>query len=299
MANGERLRDNQQKDTATSIKSDQMHQIFIAAFSARRLAAKPVVLAVMLLGSLAGNTQGASIVHVTYHLNDQQVGAAIYTGSDGSAGSDPSKYWPLITGPPEIVPDGVTIESHRKNENVATLKGKIRISLTIRSSISMGIVELDSLRLVRDDTKSNGWYVPKDEYRRIHSIVKNHLKDTITVAYMKGYDQQALVIYTVPNNADPSRPATYWKVLGSAPPIVNRVNFKPDTPNGKTATLRDSITIELGPRPYVKLGGNARHPGQVKLDSLKLVRDRADSDKWRLPNDELQRVIGLVGGGEK
>jgi hypothetical protein len=206
-----------------------------------------------------------------------------------------AKYWALIAGPPEVVPDDVSIAPDRKNGKVATLKGKIRISLTIRSSINMGIVELDSLRLVRDDTKSKGWYVPKVEYRRIHDIVKNRLKDTITVEYVKGYGTLAQVVYTVPDEAAPSRPAAYWSVLGSAPTVVDRVTFKPDAPRGKTATLRGEIKTELGPRPYVKLGGNARYPGQVKLDSLRLVRDRADSDKWRLPKDELQRVLGLVG----
>ena len=64
-------------------------------------------------------------------------------------------------------------------------------------------------------------------------------------------------------------------------------------------TLRGEISIKLGPRPYTKLAGNTPYPGQVKLDSLKLVRDRADSDKWRLPKSEVQRVLALVSPARK
>lgn len=128
-----------------------MKHLLVTAMSAVPAYAKRMMLAVLLLGCLAGKSQGASIVRVTYIQNDQKVGAGVYTGSDGGAGSEPAGYWALIAGPPKIVPDDVTIVPEKKNGRVATLKGKIHISLTIRSSINMGIVELDSLRLVRND----------------------------------------------------------------------------------------------------------------------------------------------------
>lgn len=255
------------------------------------------MLAILLVGWVAASTQAASIVQVTYFQNDKPVATGVYTGSAGGANSDPATYWALITRPPEIVSADLSITPDKKNGKVATLKGNIRLSLTIRSSISMGIIELDSLRLVRNDTKSKRWHVPKDEYPRIGNLVKT-LKDTITVQYTKGYSRLAQFIYTRPEDTDASQPASFWSVLGSPPPVVDSVRFKPDTPNGTTVTLKGEIRIKLDPRPYTKLAGNTPYPGQVKLDSLQLVRDRADSDKWRLPKSEVQRVLALVSSAE-
>ena len=131
-----------------------MRQFLIAAMSAVLAHAKGTMLAVLLLGCLAGKSQGASIVRVTYIQNDQKVGAGIYTGSDGGAGSEPIGYWALSAGPPEIVPDDVTIVPDKENGRVATLRGKIHISLTIRNSINMGIVELDSLIQAMSEAQS-------------------------------------------------------------------------------------------------------------------------------------------------
>ena len=69
----------------TSMK-DPMKQLLITAMSAVPVYAKRMMLALLLLGFLAGKSQGASIVHVTYIQNDQTVWAGIYTGSDGGAG---------------------------------------------------------------------------------------------------------------------------------------------------------------------------------------------------------------------
>jgi hypothetical protein len=68
-----------------------MKQLLITAMSAVPVYAKRMMLALLLLGFLAGKSQGASIVHVTYIQNDQTVWAGIYTGSDGGAGSDPGQ----------------------------------------------------------------------------------------------------------------------------------------------------------------------------------------------------------------
>ncbi len=87
----------------------------------------------------------------------------------------------------------------------------------------------------------------------------------------------------------------YWGVLGAEPPVVDFIKVQPDKPGGKLATLSGDIKIVLDPNPYIKLAGNDRYPGHVKLDSLKLVRNHPNSNKWYLPEDELRRVVGLVG----
>ena len=70
----------------------------------------PVQLAGLIAILFAAELQAASIVHVTYVLNDKPLGSAIYTGSDGGHSSDPVPYWSLISTPPEFG----EIHSHAK-----------------------------------------------------------------------------------------------------------------------------------------------------------------------------------------
>ena len=117
----------------------------------------------------ASSLRAASIVRVTYTKGGELLASMIYSGRDGGPGSDPAPYWALVAKSPEII-SKVKIKADKPGGKVATLKGKIKVSLTIRNQFNMGTAETDTLTLVRDDADSDRWYLSKKEHKRIAAL---------------------------------------------------------------------------------------------------------------------------------
>ena len=115
-------------------------------------------------------TRAASIVKATYSQDGETIGQMIYTGPDGGPRSDPAKYWALLGKAPEIT-SAVKIEPDKEGGRTATLKGDIEISVEIRNQFNMGTVQTDMLSLVRDDGRSDAWYIPAKELERIQALL--------------------------------------------------------------------------------------------------------------------------------
>jgi alpha-L-fucosidase len=97
----------------------------------------------------------------------------------------------------------------------------------------------------------------------------------------------ALTTYTGDDGGPNSDPKPYWDLLGKAPEIVSQVTIKPDQKDGTTATIKGKISIS------VTIGNNFS-VGTVRTESLTLVRDKANSEKWYLPAEELKRIKALA-----
>ena len=140
-------------------------------------AATAIHLVAGLLAFTPSLTLAASIVKVIYSHNGDAIAQTIYTGPDGGPNSDPAKYWALLGKAPQIVSQA-KIKPDTAGGKTATLKGDIKVSVTIRNQFSMGIVATDKLTLIRNDKHSNKWYIPREEQKRIAALfVKNSKKN--------------------------------------------------------------------------------------------------------------------------
>ena len=118
----------------------------------------------------AAGSWGASFVKVTYKQDGKVVAKSIYSGADGGASTDRSKYWKLLSSTPMFGSD-VKIEPDKKGGKVATLKGKIEVSIEIRNKFNKGVAKTDKLELIRKKADSDAWYLSKDELKRLEKLV--------------------------------------------------------------------------------------------------------------------------------
>ena len=130
-----------------------------------------LLLAVLLALAFSSRMDAASIVKVTYTQDGVLLGTMIYTGKDGGPQSDPAPYWQLTTKAPEIT-SKVKVKPDEAGGKVATLKGKIEVSLTIRNQFNMGTVKTDTLVLKRKNADSDQWYLSEKELKRLKLLMK-------------------------------------------------------------------------------------------------------------------------------
>lgn len=97
----------------------------------------------------------------------------------------------------------------------------------------------------------------------------------------------AMATYTGKDGGPDSDPEPYWNLLGNAPQRAYDVTIKPDQKGGTTATMKGKISISIVIR-------NKFSMGTVTSESLTLVRNDADSDRWYLPAEELKRIQALL-----
>ena len=121
-------------------------------------------------------TRAAAVVEARYSQGGGTVGLMTYSGPDGGADSDPARYWVLLGKAPELASQ-VKIKPDSEGGKTATLKGDVKISVTIRNQFNMGTVKTDKLTLARDDDHSDNWYIPVKELERIKApIAKESMK---------------------------------------------------------------------------------------------------------------------------
>lgn len=109
----------------------------------------------------------------------------------------------------------------------------------------------------------------------------------VTATYSIDGNAIAQATYTGEDGGANSDPEPYWDLLGKAPERIYEVKIKPDQKDATTATLKGKINIEVKIR-------NKFSMGTVTTDSLTLVRDNADSDRWYLPAEELNRLKAIL-----
>ncbi len=128
------------------------------------------LLAGCLMAMAPGGANAASIVKATYIQNGKLVALMVYTGEDGGPNSDPAKYWTLLGDAPDAAYE-VAIVADTDGGQIATLKGEIEVSVEIRNKFSMGTAKTKTLKLVRKDGETEGWYLPEDELKRVLAIL--------------------------------------------------------------------------------------------------------------------------------
>ena len=132
---------------------------------------KAFTVALLVCLAAIGSSFGASIVKVTLKQDGNVISRAIYTGPDGGRTSDPAPYWKLLAQAPQFTSD-VAISPDVENGKVATLKGKVEVSIQIRNKFSMGVAKTDSLTLIRKND-GQGWYLSKEELKRVMKLVEH------------------------------------------------------------------------------------------------------------------------------
>ncbi|MBT8037276.1 MAG: hypothetical protein KJO21_06995 [Verrucomicrobiae bacterium] len=133
-----------------------------------RLAAVFALTLISLVG--ATGSWGASVVNVIYKKEGKVVARSIYSGADGVASTDRSKYWKLLSTAP-MCGSAAKIEPDKPNGKIATLKGKIEISIEIRNQYHKGTAKTDKLVLIRDKVDSHAWYLSKTELKRLEKLI--------------------------------------------------------------------------------------------------------------------------------
>lgn len=119
---------------------------------------------------LSGATvRGASIVKVTYKQDGKVVARSIYSGDPGGATTDREVYWKLLRSTPMFGSE-VKIKPAKAGGKVATLEGKIEVSIEIRNKFNKGVAKTDKLTLIRDAADSEAWYLSKAELERLQKL---------------------------------------------------------------------------------------------------------------------------------
>ena len=112
----------------------------------------------------------ASIVDVTFKKDGKVVARSIYSGKDGGPSTDRSVYWKLLSKKPMFGSD-VTVKPDKPGGKLATLKGKIEVSIMIRNQFNKGVAKTDKLELIRKSADSDAWYLSKAELERIEALI--------------------------------------------------------------------------------------------------------------------------------
>lgn len=97
----------------------------------------------------------------------------------------------------------------------------------------------------------------------------------------------AEMVYTGPDGGPASNPAKYWSLLSQAPDSAYDVDIQADEQLKKKATLEGDITVSVQIR-------NKYSMGTTKTEKLILWRDDVDSDRWYIPDVELNRIQPTV-----
>ena len=127
----------------------------------------PLLLVVLAL-TLTSALEAATITKVKYRLDGKSVAQVIYSGGDGWKSE---RYWKLLGWAPEIISE-MKIKPDEPGGKVATLKGKVVVSIEIRNSKIIGAATVDNLTLVRKDAESDRWHLSKEELKRLMAAVQ-------------------------------------------------------------------------------------------------------------------------------
>lgn len=113
---------------------------------------------------------------VTYQIGYTPVARMICYGPTNPGKAAPAEYWFRLGNAPALA-SKCTIKPDKKNGLEATLKGEVRIHVACRPYAKIGgntrfsgHLDLESVRLVRDRSGTNRWYLPKDEVERITAM---------------------------------------------------------------------------------------------------------------------------------
>lgn len=108
-----------------------------------------------------------------------------YTGPDGGANADPTQYWNLLAKPAAFTYN-VKVKPDKESGTVATLRGKIAVSIQIRNKYDMGTAAVDALTLTRENAESNKWFFSAKELKRVTRLVGKAKARTLKVFILAG-----------------------------------------------------------------------------------------------------------------
>lgn len=124
-----------------------------------RTAGGALMLVALLLGGCA--PPGQRYLEATIERDGQPI---LRTGFGVSDSLSPAESWPSLDG--KQFEPVAEVAPAPDDPLRLVLRGKVSIILR-HTGESFGTVEVDDLRLIRDDTSTNLWRLPREEFQRV------------------------------------------------------------------------------------------------------------------------------------